>query len=345
VTRGARRLLRLGVSAGLLALLAWRLDVGEVALRLGDLRPGWVFGALAVSVVQVVASAWRWRYTARRLGLDLPMGVATREYYLATLLNQVLPGGVAGDVTRAWRHADRAVSGTGAISAVLLDRLSGQAVMTAVALLSGAVLLVGSGAGPAPGVAGASVIVGAALILAWVGSRLVPRVMRFPPVARIVEDARRALWGSALPVQLAASLAVVASYLAVFVMAARSVGVGTPLPTLLPLVAPVLVTMLIPITVAGWGLREGAAGALWHSVGLTAADGVAVSVAYGLLVLLSSLPGALFLVLTPAAPGNPEAADPPPGPEGPDRKGGPGPAGSDALEGGEPRRDVPRGGG
>jgi hypothetical protein len=55
-------------------------------------------------------------------------------------------------------------------------------------------------------------------------------------------------------------------------------------------------TMLIPVTVAGWGLRESAAAALWGAVGLTAADGVIVSVAYGLLVLVGSLPGALFLM-------------------------------------------------
>jgi hypothetical protein len=118
----------------------------------------------------------------------------------------------------------------------------------------------------------------------------------------VAADARVALLGPALPVQLSASLAIVASYLAVFVMAARSVGVDTPLTILLPLVAPVLVTMLLPVTVAGWGLREGAAAALWHSVGLTPADGVAVSVAYGVLVLVSSLPGALFLGVSPRGP-------------------------------------------
>ena len=55
--------------------------------------------------------------------------------------------------------------------------------------------------------------------------------------------------------------------------------------------------MLIPVTVAGWGLREGAAAVLWGAVGLAAADGVVVSVAYGLLVLIGSLPGALFLMV------------------------------------------------
>jgi glycosyltransferase 2 family protein len=47
--------------------------------------------------------------------------------------------------------------------------------------------------------------------------------------------------------------------------------------------------------VAGWGLREGAAAALWGMVGLSMAEGVLVSMAYGVLVLVSSLPGGLVL--------------------------------------------------
>ena len=64
----------------------------------------------------------------------------------------------------------------------------------------------------------------------------------------------------------------------------------------MPLVAPVLMSMLVPVTVAGWGLREGVAAMLWGAVGLTAADGVLVSIAYGLLVLAGSLPGAFCLL-------------------------------------------------
>ena len=69
-----RLALRGVVSAGLLVALALLLDPGAVASRLALLRPGWVAMALGVTVLQVVASAWRWRYTAGRLGLDLPLG-------------------------------------------------------------------------------------------------------------------------------------------------------------------------------------------------------------------------------------------------------------------------------
>ena len=102
--------------------------------------------------------------------------------------------------------------------------------------------------------------------------------------------------GRVLILQLASAIFVVATYLATYLVASRAIGMEIPTLVLLPLVAPVLMTMLIPVTVAGWGLRESAAAVLWGAVGLTAADGVAVSLAYGLIVLLCSLPGAFVFL-------------------------------------------------
>jgi glycosyltransferase 2 family protein len=340
VTRPARAfLLRLAVSVSLLAGLAVVVEASAVVEALAGLRLEWVAAAIAVSVAQLVVSAWRWRYTAGRLGIDLPLGRAVSEYYLASFLNQVLPGGVLGDVSRAWRHARESSMGATAagatagaaamgatagaaamgatagaaakttaataaptplrsVHAVVLERLSGQMVMTLVAALSAAFL---GGLRTVASLAAAA-LAGTFLL------RVVGRYGRLPGAASFLGDARHALGGRALSVQLATSLLVVVSYLVVYLLAARAIGVTTPTSTLLPLLAPVLVTMLLPLTIAGWGVREGAAAALWGAVGLTAEDGVAISVAYGLLVLVSTLPGAAVMGLTlwrDRAPGPP----------------------------------------
>jgi hypothetical protein len=99
-----------------------------------------------------------------------------------------------------------------------------------------------------------------------------------------------------IAVQLVTSAVVLGTYVAMYLAAARAVGLTTPFTVLLPLVPPVLLSMLIPITVAGWGVREAAAAVLWGAVGLTAEDGVAASAAYGVLVLASTLPGAIVLI-------------------------------------------------
>jgi uncharacterized membrane protein YbhN (UPF0104 family) len=291
------------VSIALLVALAWWLDAGQIVARLSQMRSGWVLLALALSVVQVLVSAWRWRFTAGRLGIDLPFREAVREYYLSMFVNQVLPGGVVGDVSRAWRHAAAqrlTPSSRGpAIRAVVLERLSGQLVMVGVASASVLTLLVGSG-----DVAWVVVLVGFAAVVA------LRRWMKAPPRDdRASDGAHGSLWGrlwrdtkaalltgTALPIQIVSSAVVVGTYVATYLIASLAVGVDTPLRTLLPLVAPVLVAMLIPASVAGWGVRETAAALLWDAAGLTSEEGVVISIAYGLLALLSSLPGCVVLM-------------------------------------------------
>ena len=305
--RRRRLFLRASVSLGLLAGLAWWLDVGTVVSRLAQMRPVWVLLAVTISVVQVGVLAWRWRFTAGCLGVSLSFASAWREYYLSIFLNQVLPGGVAGDVSRAWRQARAQTRlrepGGPAVRAVIFERMSAQVVMTTVAVVSLLVLpvtvdresrlvLVGAGA--------VAVLIVIAMVV-WIRRQSSAHSLW----GQVLTDLNTAhLSGPVFAAQLVSAIIVVGTYLGTYLVAARAVGVETPLAMLLPLVAPVLMTMLIPVTVAGWGLREGAAALLWGGVGLTAADGVVVSVAYGLLVLLGSLPGAVILMMT-GAPSEP----------------------------------------
>ncbi|PWG64288.1 lysylphosphatidylglycerol synthase transmembrane domain-containing protein [Spiribacter halobius] len=285
---------RVGSSLALLAIVVAQLDATALADRLAALSPAWVAAAFAVTVGQVLLSAWRWRYTARCLGLPLGLATAVREYYVATLLNQTLPGGVLGDARRAWRHARDAAQPGPAVRAVVLERASGQlamAVLVLAALLSG---LGPQAAALPPGFARAG---GGAAAAALLLGGLAFGLRRRPWLRPWLADARRALLRPAvLPVQLLASLAVALSYVGVFALAALALGIEGAPADWLPLIPLVLLAMLIPVGFAGWGLREGVAALLWPLAGLPAADGVAASVTYGAVVLIASLPGALFLM-------------------------------------------------
>jgi hypothetical protein len=57
--------------------------------------------------------------------------------------------------------------------------------------------------------------------------------------------------------------------------------------------------MLIPLGLAGWGWREGAAAALFPLAGASPTAGIAASAAFGGLILISSLPGIIWLFRAP----------------------------------------------
>jgi glycosyltransferase 2 family protein len=88
----------------------------------------------------------------------------------------------------------------------------------------------------------------------------------------------------------------VAGHVATLLVAARAVGVAAPTASLLPLALLVLLAGGLPVNVAGWGPREGAAAWLFGAAGIGTAEGVATAVAFGVMVLVANLPGALVLL-------------------------------------------------
>ncbi|MEE4107794.1 MAG: hypothetical protein V2I24_00505, partial [Halieaceae bacterium] len=85
--------------------------------------------------------------------------------------------------------------------------------------------------------------------------------------------------------------------IAAFACCAAAAEVTLSAPSALVLVPLILFSMLIPLTVSGWGLREGAAAALLPLAGGSSAGGLAASVAFGLTLMLAALPGLIVLVL------------------------------------------------
>lgn len=290
--RWTRPLLRLGVSVALLLTLLHFLDAAEIANRLTQLDLRWVTLALFLSVLQIMLLAWRWRFTAARLGVGMPYRRALGEYYLGVFLNQLLPGGILGDVSRAWRHARASDRTRAAIHAVVLERLMVQTVMVAVAAASLVALASLWPAGIGWGRWGLGILIAIAI-----GAIIVRLASLRAMIQPFWADARRAfLPAPVLFLQFGTATLVVIANLMLYIAATRALGSDIAVMTLLPLIAPVLMVMMLPISIAGWGVREGAAAVLWGLSGLGAAEGVAIAVAYGLIFFLAALPGLVPLV-------------------------------------------------
>ena len=278
-----------------------------------------VLAAVTLTVLTTVCSAWRWRVVARALGADIDLPGATGAYYRSLFLNSVLPGGILGDVHRAVAHGRRAGDVGQGVRAVAWERLCGQviqAVVTAVVLLT-----LASPVRPAlPYVlAGVVGIAGCAVLVVRGAARL--GRSRLNRAARAVSaDLRHGLLAPGVWPQLAlASVLVVAGHTATFVIAARVAGSTAPLGELVALLMVVQTAMVIPLSIGGWGLREGAAAWAFAAAGLGAATGVTVTTLYAVLMLAAVAPGAGLLLTDavrrrrdPGQPGELRRPDPAP---------------------------------
>lgn len=278
--------LRLLASLAALGAVIWLVDPATLGphLRGADMR--WMALAVAVLGAQVVVSALRWQVTAQALGVRLPTLWAICEYHLSVLGNTVLPGGVLGDVGRVARM--RAHGGWRlAVGSVVIERLAGQVALACAAMLGvvwWALTQLGAAAVP---VISLGVAVTVALI--WGGVRFLPDAVR-RAVAAAWFAPQFALW------QLGYTAVILCCNLGGVWAAAQAVGVQLGLGAALFVIPLTLLAMLLPVSVNGWGLREGAALLLWPLVGVAGPQAVAASISFGLAAL-----GAALLAILPWA--------------------------------------------
>ena len=255
--------------------------------------------AVTLTALTTVCSAWRWRVAARALGIGIRLPAAVGAYYRSLFLNSVLIGGVVGDVHRAVTHGRRSGDVVLGLRAVAWERLWGQviqAVVTAVVLLT-----TPSPVRPAlpyvlAGIAGVAAVVGCAALVARRTGRL--GGSRSAQAARaLADDLRHGMLAPHVWPQLVlASVLVVAGHTATFVIAARVAGSTAPLGELLALLMLVQTAMVIPLSIAGWGLREGVAAWAFAAAGFGAAIGVKAAILYAVLMLAAVSPGACLLL-------------------------------------------------
>ena len=284
--------LRLLLAVAILVAMGVRLGTGAFLDGLRAIDAFSVTAVLAIGFVTTLLSAARWVLVARRLGLSLSLRTAVTDYYRALLVNAVLPAGVLGDVHRAVNHGRESGDVGRGVRAVFFERFAGQMVLIGIGL---AVLLVH----PAPGLdltlngTGVAVMLTCLVALVVVGWRV--RVVR-QLLVKTLADGIRLLSLKTWPAVLGLSVATVAGYVAMFVVAARAAGSDATITQLAPVVVLALLIMAIPVNIGGFGPREAFLAVAFGAAGLGAQHGFTTGIVYGVLALIAALPGAVVLV-------------------------------------------------
>jgi uncharacterized membrane protein YbhN (UPF0104 family) len=284
-------------TVGVFGVLVWRLGTGPFLDGLRSIDLWSLAAASGIAVVTTVCCAWRWTLVARGLGVAVPLRSAVAAYYRSQFLNVATPGGVLGDVHRGVRHGRDVGDTSRALRSVVWERFAGLLVMILMAA-SALFLLPSPVPVPLP-------VVGLVAVAAGVVVALVLGVpTRLAPLwARLLGSAGADLRAGVLarhtwPGILLASTVAAVGHVLTFLIAARVAGSSASPLRMFPLALLVILAMGLPLSIAGWGPREGMAAWAFGAGGLGAEQGVATAVAYGVMVFVASLPGAVLLLTT-----------------------------------------------
>jgi uncharacterized membrane protein YbhN (UPF0104 family) len=310
--RGWRTGAKIVVSAGLLVWLLSRINLSDAPVQIG-------FDWTAVVLVWMLQSALpfvqaqRWRLIAATLGARLPFTSAIANVYIGQFFNQVLPSSIGGDAVRVWRLA-RLMPVPVALSSVALDRVMA---LLAVPIM----LMIGSGmlarimpAGPLRWSLFAIIAAAACGLVAFLWADRIPlpgRVARsrLIEIGRATSSAARRLFAApgCLARTVLLSITIHVGVGTSLWMLARALGVEAPLSAFL-LLAP-LITMVttIPISIGGWGVREGAMVTALSLLDVQPSIALAISIQFGLIMMVVGLPGGAIMLFS-SAPKRAEAA-------------------------------------
>jgi glycosyltransferase 2 family protein len=292
-------LVKLAVSVAIIAALAWNIDLSGTLSRARDGNPGWIAAAAFFILAQMIIATWRWQVVIAAIGGRLGFGPAWRLVYIGQFFNLILPSTVGGDAIRGWMIWKSGMTAMNAASSVLLDRL--------VAVL-GLVLTIAATQWLLPPMEQADMValVVAGIVAGAIGGtgtlmlldRLPPQLQEmrlFSALARLSRDVRAVLlsW----PYNMGAvGMGVLGQINLSMALYALAQAFGIPLTVidclvLWPLV--VLVTLL-PVSISGWGLREGAMVVALGLAGVSGESSMLLSVSIGLLATVMALPGGLL---------------------------------------------------
>jgi uncharacterized membrane protein YbhN (UPF0104 family) len=290
-----------------IAILAWLVHLvsfSEIAANVT--KTNWT-SFLVVWLVQsalVLVQATRWRIIARRLGIDFPFWPACQNVYIGQFFNQVFPSSIGGDAVRAWRLHRSSVPINAAIASVALERIVALFAVPVIAILGLGVLLdlVPPGSLRWGLLALLLGFAGGLLVLLSVDRVPLPRRLARVKVVRLIQTlpvwARRVFlsWrtiGSTTVLSVIIHAAIGTS----FWILAQSLGVRAPLLDFVVLAPLVMLITAVPVSIGGWGVREGAMITAMSLIEVPGSTSLTVSIEFGFLMILVGLPGGLIWLL------------------------------------------------
>ena len=273
-----------------------KVDLDSTITLLRKTNTTFFFLALAIMTIEVLIANVRWKVILNQLEIKIPFLLALRYLWVGVFFNQALPSSVGGDAVRAYylcKHEDYSI-GLATIG-VLLDRVVGMFGLV-VLIIATTPLLFGLVVDPVVKWAIVAVMIGAlsAISISMVLDLIPNKLSHWKIVQGLSAfsfKGRKIIFSYHGLMSILLSLLI--HLIFIFAVWLLAIGMGLNISLLgMLLVVPITnLLMALPISIAGWGVREGVMIAGLGYLNVSAEAAFALSILYGLLMLVVSLPG------------------------------------------------------
>ncbi len=297
-------LLKAGITLGLFYALVTRIDLNATVGLMAATDWRSVLGIVGVMVLQVIVAVFRWYRIMISKGVHISVRRSARYFWLGLFFNQLLPSSIGGDAIRGYCLVRDGQSVGRATLSVLLDRILGMAgLVVLIALAIPYAMNLINNPEMQWGMMSALLVVIAgfiAILFIDIFTRRFSSWRVMKGLTTLASDARQLLGSrQGLGLVLFSVLIHILSIVVVGMLSsALSIKVDWIALTIIVPITTLLIT--IPLSIAGWGVREGVMVVGLGYVGIAPEEALALSILYGLLTLVVALPGVLAWLTDPA---------------------------------------------
>jgi uncharacterized protein (TIRG00374 family) len=292
-------LLKVIVSLGLIALLISQVDFKEIINILKNVDITMIIYALTLLIAQVFIAAIRWKFVLKCQKIKLDYKNTLQILYSGLFFNQAMPSSVGGDVVRGYYLKKQGMTLGRATLGVLMDRLFGMVGLTLLVLASIPLLfeLVDNSIARTGVLLIASSIL-LVLLLVFFTDKLPGNFSHFKIIKGLYSLSREGRYcvSNRYNGVIILLISVLIHLISVFSVMIMSIGLGLDIEwggflLMVPLVG---LMMVVPISIAGWGVREGVMVVGFGYLGVASEAALALSILYGLSILVVALPGGVI---------------------------------------------------
>jgi hypothetical protein len=281
---------RILVSGALLYLALRGINFAGIQSRLNQTSTSWFFSwmaiAILVNLIQIAFGAMRWRDISGFCHAPLDLPQAFRYNMIGTFFNQTLPSTIGGDAMRLWL-VSRTAGWRSATYSVLVDRAIGLIALALVVVVSlpWSFELIHNDRGRL-----ALVLVDFAAVSAGLGFLLVSHLpwrwlhtwwaTRHIHACSVI--ANKVLFNRTTGPRIAIlSISVHLLTVVIAWCAVRAISAPADFEQTLLLIPPIALITMLPISIAGWGVREATMMVAFGYAGLNQTDGTMISLLIG----------------------------------------------------------------
>ncbi|SNT63921.1 hypothetical protein SAMN05216374_0190 [Tardiphaga sp. OK246] len=290
------------ISAGMLYFAMRGIDYASIASRLNQMEFGWIAIAFILTILQIYAGSVRWDHIAGVCGFRLGGARSFRYSLIGAFFNQTLPSSIGGDAMRVWLMAKAGANWRTSAYSVLVDRAIGLIVLATivVASLPWSLSLIANLKGRIGLLLVDALALSAGLVFLLLGLVRWQRLIAWSPVRHLHACSRIASavlfdWRSRFLVA-GLSVAIHLATVAIAWFASQAIQAPVGFFEMFCLVPPIILITIMPVSIAGWGLRETTMMIAFGYAGLPQADGVIVSVLFGALSFVAGSLGGILWV-------------------------------------------------